>query len=75
MVFRMCCFLKVVIYTGAPHGSELLYLFGPTVFRQEIGVGFSRQDEAVSDLMKRAWFEFATGGYNFELYLNITNFN
>ena len=48
---------------GAPHGSELLYLFGPTVYRQEIGVGFSRQDEAVSDLMKRSWFEFATGGY------------
>jgi len=64
-----------MICTGAPHGSELLYLFGPTVFRQEIGVGFSRQDEAVSDLMKRAWFEFATGGYKFELYFNIMNFN
>ena len=47
---------------GAPHGSELLYLFGPTVYRQEIGVGFNRQDEAVSDLLKRSWLEFAQGG-------------
>lgn len=53
----MNCFVS-----GAPHGSELLYLFGPTVYRQEIGVGFSRQDEAVSDLMKRAWLEFASLG-------------
>jgi carboxylesterase type B len=50
------------LFIGAPHGSELLYLFGPTVYRQEIGVGFSRQDEAVSDLMKRAWLEFASLG-------------
>lgn len=47
---------------GAPHGSELLYLFGPTVYRHEIGVGFNRQDEAVSDLLKRSWLEFAQGG-------------
>ena len=47
---------------GAPHGSELLYLFGPAVYRQEIGVGFNRQDEAVSDLLKRTWLEFAQGG-------------
>ncbi|KAK4020400.1 hypothetical protein OUZ56_002382 [Daphnia magna] len=55
-------FNNVLNTTGAPHGSELLYLFGPTVYRQEIGVGFSRQDEAVSDLMKRAWLEFASLG-------------
>lgn len=55
-------FNHVLNGTGAPHGSELLYLFGPAVYRQEIGVGFNRQDEAVSDLLKRTWLEFAQGG-------------
>ena len=58
------CLRHIFLSTGAPHGSELLYLFGPTVYRQEIGVGFqSRTDEEVADMLKRFWLEFARGGW------------
>ncbi|GLG96362.1 Esterase FE4 [Gryllus bimaculatus] len=57
---------------GAPHGSELLYLLGPTALVQAVGRRPTPGEERLAKSLKRLWAEFAHRGHIFDiLYLKM----
>ncbi|KAG8281059.1 hypothetical protein J6590_066718 [Homalodisca vitripennis] len=48
--------------SGAGHGTELVFLFGPTLIQSSIGRRFSSAEERLSIAIKRIWAEFIRQG-------------
>ena len=47
---------------GAGHGSELLYLFGPTAFRLLVGNAFGRSQQRLAIKLRGYWTSFVKDG-------------
>lgn len=52
-----------VVLKGAGHGTELVFLFGPTLIQSAISRRFNSAEERLSIAMKRIWAEFIRQGY------------
>lgn len=48
--------------TGAAHGSDLPYLFGPTLFQQLVRRRLTQQEERLSKRLRIMWSEFIKFG-------------
>ncbi|XP_043234786.1 cholinesterase 1-like [Amphibalanus amphitrite] len=54
---------NVVTYQGAGHGSELLYLLGPTMFRLLVGNAFGRPQQRLAIQLRGYWTAFIRDGH------------
>ncbi|XP_037082489.1 cholinesterase 1-like [Pollicipes pollicipes] len=55
-------FGNVVTFQGAGHGSELLYLLGPTMFRLLVGNAYGRPQQRLGIKLRDYWTAFITDG-------------
>nr|AFU86352.1 carboxylesterase [Laodelphax striatellus] len=55
-------YAKTLNVTGSAHGTELLFLFGPTLMQQVMGRRFTPTEDRLSTGMKRLWSEFIRQG-------------
>jgi len=55
-------FGNVVTFQGAAHGSELLYLLGPTMFRFLVGNAYGRAQQRLGVLLRDYWTAFIRDG-------------
>lgn len=53
---------KSLNITGAGHGSEFLFLFGPTMMQQVVGRRFTPTEDRLSIILKRLWAQFVRQG-------------
>jgi carboxylesterase type B len=48
----------VFVFLGSAHGTEFLYLFGPTLIMKLAGRRFTMDEDRFSKRIKRHWVDF-----------------
>ena len=50
------------VFLGSSHGTEFLYLFGPTLMMKLAGRRFTMEEDRFSKRIKRHWADFIRVG-------------